>query len=69
MLVAPEDYEAVKAALVAAGLAPALAEVTLRAGTDVAASGDAAVQVRKLLAMLEDLDDVQAVYSNAELQG
>jgi YebC/PmpR family DNA-binding regulatory protein len=69
VLVAPEAYEAVKAALAAAGHAPGHAEVTMRAENDIALTGDAALQVRKLLAMLEDLDDVQAVYSNAELGG
>jgi YebC/PmpR family DNA-binding regulatory protein len=67
VLVAPDGYEAVKAALAAAGFAPGHAEVTYRADADIAVAGDTAVQVRKLLAMLEDLDDVQAVYSNAEL--
>jgi YebC/PmpR family DNA-binding regulatory protein len=69
VITAPDAYESVKSALGAAGLAPGHAEVTMRAENDVAVSGDAAAQVRKLLAMLEDLDDVQAVYSNAELQG
>jgi YebC/PmpR family DNA-binding regulatory protein len=69
VLTAPDAYEAVKAALAAAGHAPGHAEVTMRAENDIAVSGDTAQQVRKLLAMLEDLDDVQAVYSNAELQG
>ena len=67
VLAAPEAFEAVKAAMDAAGLPPDLAEVTLRADTDVAVAGDTAEQVGKLLAWLEDLDDVQAVYSNAEL--
>ena len=67
VLAAPEAFEAVKAAMDAAGLPADLAEVTLRADTDVAVAGETAEQVGKLLAWLEDLDDVQAVYSNAEL--
>jgi len=67
VLVAPDAYESVKAALTAAGFAPGHAEVTMRAENDIAVAGDTAAQVRKLLAMLEDLDDVQDVYSNAEL--
>ncbi|HEU4814143.1 MAG TPA: YebC/PmpR family DNA-binding transcriptional regulator [Xanthomonadaceae bacterium] len=67
VMAAPEAFESVKAAMGAAGLAPDLAEVTMRADTDVAVSGETAEQVSKLLAWLEDLDDVQAVYSNAEL--
>ena len=43
------------------------AEVTYRADNDIAVSGDTAAQVKKLLAMLEDLDDVQNVYSNANI--
>ena len=42
-------------------------EVTLRADTDVAVTGETAVSVAKLLDWLEDLDDVQNVYSNADL--
>jgi YebC/PmpR family DNA-binding regulatory protein len=67
VLAAPEAYESVKAALTTAGLAPAHAEVTMRAENDIAVAGETAQQVRKMLDMLEDLDDVQAVYSNAEL--
>ena len=67
VLMAPEAFAAVKAAMEAAGLKPDLAEVTMRADNDVAVSGDTAQQVAKLLGWLEDLDDVQSVYSNAEL--
>jgi YebC/PmpR family DNA-binding regulatory protein len=67
VLTAPDAFAAVKAAMEAAGLAPDLAEVTLRADNDIAVSGETAQQVAKLLAWLEDLDDVQAVHSNAAL--
>ncbi|MDZ3797501.1 MAG: YebC/PmpR family DNA-binding transcriptional regulator [Xanthomonadales bacterium] len=67
VLTSPEGFEAVKQAMEAAGLAPGYAEVTFRADNDIAVSGETAQQVRKLLAMLEDLDDVQNVYSNADL--
>ena len=67
VLTSPEVFEAVKQAMQAAGLAPGYAEVTFRADNDIAVSGETAQQVRKLLAMLEDLDDVQNVYSNADL--
>jgi YebC/PmpR family DNA-binding regulatory protein len=62
-----EDFAAVRDAMVAAGLAPEHAEVTFRAANDVAVEGETAQQVVKLLRWLEDLDDVQAVYSNAGL--
>jgi transcriptional/translational regulatory protein YebC/TACO1 len=50
-----------------AGLKPDLAEVTLRADNNIAVAGETAQQVVKLLRWLEDLDDVQNVYSNADL--
>ena len=67
VLTAPDAFEAVRVAMAAAGLAPDLAEVTLRADNDITVEGETAEQVRKLLRWLEDLDDVQNVYSNADL--
>jgi YebC/PmpR family DNA-binding regulatory protein len=67
VLCAPPDFEAVKAALEKAGLKPELAEVTMRAENSVALAGDDALRMRKLLDAIEDLDDVQAVYHNAEM--
>jgi YebC/PmpR family DNA-binding regulatory protein len=67
VLTAPDAFPAVKAAMEAAGLAPDIAEITYRAENDVAVSGDTAQQVAKLLRWLEDMDDVQNVYSNADL--
>ena len=59
--------EAVKNALVAAGLTPELAEVTMRADNPLELSGDEAQKMQKLLDVLEDLDDTQEVFHNAEL--
>ena len=67
VLTAIDAFAAVKASLEAAGLQPDLAEVTYRADNDIAVTGDVAQQVAKLLDWLEDLDDVQNVYSNADL--
>ena len=67
VVTAPDSFQAVKDALAAAGLVPEQAEVTLRADNDVAVAGDTAESVRKLLDMLEDMDDVQNVYHNADL--
>ena len=67
VLTAPDTFADVKAAMEAAGVVPDLAEVTYRADNDIAVQGDTAQQVAKLLDWLEDLDDVQSVYSNAEL--
>lgn len=66
VLTAPDTFAQVKQALAAAGFEPAHAEITFRAENDIAVDGDTAVQVRKLLDMLEDLDDVQDVYSNVD---
>ena len=63
----PEAFAAVKAAMEAAGVVPAIAEVTFRADNDIAVTGETAQQVAKLLDWLDDLDDVQNVYSNADL--
>lgn len=67
VLTAPADFEAVRDALQAAGLEPELAEVTMRPGNTVELAGEDAQRMRKLLDVLEDLDDVQAVYHNAEM--
>ncbi|WP_374521482.1 YebC/PmpR family DNA-binding transcriptional regulator [Hydrogenophaga sp.] len=67
VLTAPGDFEAVKNALEAAGLKPELAEVTMRAENTIALSGDDAARMQKLLDVLEDLDDVQNVFHNAEI--
>ena len=67
VLCAPPQFEAVKAALEAAGLKPELAEVTMRAENTVALSGEDGQRMQKLLDVIEDLDDVQALYHNAEI--
>ena len=67
VLTAPGDFEAVKNALQAAGLTPEMAEVTMRAENTIALEGDDAERMQKLLDVLEDLDNVQNVYHNAEL--
>jgi YebC/PmpR family DNA-binding regulatory protein len=67
VLTAPADYEVVKAALEAAGLVPELAEVTMRPENTIELTGEDAERMQKLLDVIEDLDDTQAVYHNAEL--
>jgi YebC/PmpR family DNA-binding regulatory protein len=64
----PNDYQAVKDALEAAGLKPAHGEVTMRAATDTVFTGDDAVKMQKLLDALDDLDDVQEVYTSAVIE-
>lgn len=67
VLTSPAEFEAVKNALEAAGLTPELAEVTMRADNQIALSGDDAARMQKLLDAIEDLDDVQNVFHNAEI--
>ena len=67
VLSAVADFEAVKDALVAAGLQPEVAEVTMRPENEVELTGEDAARMRKLLDVLEDLDDTQAVYHNAAI--
>ena len=67
VITSPTDFEAVKNALEAAGLKPELAEVTMRAENTIALAGEDAARMQKLLDIIEDLDDVQAVFHNAEI--
>ena len=67
VLTAPLHFEPVRQALDAAGLKAELAEVTMRAENPVDLGGDDVAKMQKLLDVLEDLDDVQAVYHNAAL--
>jgi YebC/PmpR family DNA-binding regulatory protein len=67
VLTAPADFVKVRNALVAAGLKPEVAEVTMRADNTVELTGEDAQRMQKLLDALEDLDDVQEVYNNAEM--
>jgi YebC/PmpR family DNA-binding regulatory protein len=67
VITGPAEFEAVKNALEAAGLKPEIAEVTMRPENTTPLAGDDAAKMQKLLDMLEDLDDVQNVYHNAEI--
>jgi len=66
VLTTPEAFDSVKSALAAQGHVPDHTEITFRADNDIAVSGDTAISVQKLLQLLEDLDDVQAVYCNVD---
>ncbi len=68
VLAAPTEFEAVKAALEAAGLKPEVAEVTWRAENSIELSGDDGARMQKLLDIIEDLDDVQDLYHNALIE-
>ena len=67
VLCALENFEAVKKALIAAGLVPLSSDVVMRPENRVAVSGEVGETLRDLLGWLEELDDVQEVYHNAAL--
>ncbi len=67
VLTSVQDFEAVKNAIEAAGFKPEIAEVTMRAENGVALIGIDATKMQKLLDMLEEIDDVQNIYHNAEI--
>jgi YebC/PmpR family DNA-binding regulatory protein len=62
-----EQFGDVKDAMATAGLTPETAEVTMRASTQNELDNDNAQKMIRLLDMLEELDDVQKVYSNASI--
>ena len=64
---APGDFAAVRAALEAAGLKPEVAEITMKPQVETELAGDDAAAMQRLLDVLENLDDVQNVYTNAVL--
>ena len=61
-----DSFVALNDGLQRAGLAAEVAEVTMRASTSVDVDRDSTESLLRMLDMLEDLDDVQNVYSNAE---
>lgn len=68
VITAPADFEAVQKALLAAGLTAELQGVTMRADNSIELNGDDAIKMQKLLDALEDLDDTQDVFHNAEFE-
>ena len=67
VLTEPSEFEMLKGKLESIGLVPELAEVTMRASVSATLGENEASSMMKLMEMLEDLDDVQGVYSNAEI--
>lgn len=67
VITAAADFMDVKEAMIAAGHEPELAEVTKRADNEIAVDAEAGVKLLKLLDVIEELDDVQDVYNNAEI--
>jgi len=67
VVTSPDAYDAVVSAMEQAGLTPANAEVTMRASLEVELDVESGQKIIRLLDALEDLDDTQAVYSNADI--
>lgn len=61
----PNDFAALKDALEKAGFKPEVAEIVMKPETETEFTGDDAVKMQKLLDALENLDDVQEVFTNA----
>ena len=66
VLTTPEEFVNVKEAIIAVGLEPSMADITMQASTTVELELDDAQKVMRLVDTLEDLDDVQNVYNNAD---
>lgn len=64
----PHDFSAVKEALEKAGFKAEVAEILMKPSTETEFTGDDAVKMQKLLDALENLDDVQEVYTNAVIE-
>jgi YebC/PmpR family DNA-binding regulatory protein len=64
----PADFIAVKEALEAAGLKSVVSEVIMKPNMETVFTGDDALKMQKILDMLEDLDDVQDVYTTAVIE-
>ncbi len=67
VLTEPDEFEKVRDRILAEGLEPDSAEVTMRASTNSRLEVKEAGSMVRMLEMLEDLDDVQHVYSNADI--
>ena len=65
VLCSPHDFSAVKQALDTAGFKAEMVEIVMKSATETVFIGDDAIKMQKLLDALEDLDDVQQVYTNA----
>jgi len=68
VITAPNEFDAVKQALQTVGLTPVLAEVTMKASNDTVLAGEEGIKMQKLLDALDDLDDVQEVYTSAVIE-
>jgi len=67
VITTPEDFAAVRQALADAGFDTEVAEVTFNAATRIEIDRETAEKLLKMVDTLEDLDDVQQVYHNADI--
>ncbi|MFJ2987822.1 YebC/PmpR family DNA-binding transcriptional regulator [Collimonas sp. NPDC087041] len=68
VLSGPHDFSALKQALEKAGFKAEMAEIIMKPATETVFTGDDAIKMQKLLDALENLDDVQEIYSNAVIE-
>jgi YebC/PmpR family DNA-binding regulatory protein len=68
VLCAPGDFDRVREAFLKAGLQPAVADITMKALNEIPLGGDEGQKMKRLLEALEDLDDVQHVYTSAAIE-
>jgi YebC/PmpR family DNA-binding regulatory protein len=68
VLCPPHDFSAVKQQLEAAGFKAEIAEVVMKPDTENLFEGDNAIKMQKLLDALENLDDVQEIFTNAVIE-
>lgn len=69
VITAPHDFVEVRQRLETAGFRPEMAEVTMKPVNEVVFTGEDAVRMQKLLDALENLDDVQEVFTTAVIEG
>jgi transcriptional/translational regulatory protein YebC/TACO1 len=67
VITAPEEFSAVCAGLQTAGFDTSISEVSFNAATQVELDAEGAAKLMKMVDALEDLDDVQEVYNNADI--
>lgn len=68
VITAPNDFVTVKSAMEAAGFKAEMAEIAMKPATETEFTGDDAIKMQKLLDALENLDDVQEIYTNAVIE-
>ena len=67
VITSEETFVDVKEAMVAAGLEPEMAEVTMRADNEITLDAEQGGKLLKMLDVIEELDDVQNVYNNGDI--